>query len=404
MKDLLTGFRNKKGSFVIFAVMVFTSLLIMVAAALNSAGNTAVSGAVDSFGRVWGMSILGEYDVYLKERYGLLGFYGNEFSTEEKLNCYAEYSFKDKSYMRYGGAQCQLADYSLAVPQNLKSQIEKIVVEGLKPSKGKKGDIQYEGLPMRRITSQWIIKSLPSYGKTEEVYILGLINKIKAGAGIGDLMGRLAVDKYIFDFFKDYMDNGDLSDTYYTCEIEYIISGKLSDENAKKSVSRKIKNLRNMLNLYYLYTCPEKRQGAMTLAATLTPGPAATLTQAVILETWAYAEAENDMKILYDQKTVPLLKDDSDWALTLENVFSQDEQDEADYVLPQRVRGEDYHRYLGVLLCGMPEDTKLLRIMDLIQINMKYLYCDYFLLKDYNSGLNFQMTVNGETHEFEEHY
>ena len=42
--------------------------------------------------------------------------------------------------------------------------------------------------------------------------------------------------------------------------------------------------------------------------------------------------------------------------------------------------------------------------MDLIQINMKYLYCDYFLLKDYYTGLKFTMNVNGVEHEFEETY
>ncbi len=59
----------------------------------------------------------------------------------------------------------------------------------------------------------------------------------------------------------------------------------------------------------------------MAAASAVTPGPAALLTQAVILELWAYAEAENDLKILYDKKTVPLLKDDTNWALSIENVL-----------------------------------------------------------------------------------
>ena len=123
-------------------------------------------------------------------------------------------------------------------------------------------------------------------------------------------------------------------------------------------------------------------------------------------------------EILYDKKTVPLLKNDSNWALSIENVFgssteeaeaklnqqSEEESAQTNYVSPQTIEGQEYSKYLGILLCGISEETKLLRIMDLIQINMKYLYSDSFLLSDYNIGLNYQVTVNGRRHEFEEKY
>ena len=50
-------------------------------------------------------------------------------------------------------------------------------------------------------------------------------------------------------------------------------------------------------------------------------------------------------------------------------------------------RGSRIQDYLMVLLCGIGDDTKLYRIMDLIQINMKYVYRDDFLLKEYSGGL-----------------
>ena len=163
-----------------------------------------------------------------------------------------------------------------------------------------------------------------------------------------------------------------------------------------------------MLNLYYLYTCPQKRDSALALAQTFTPGATAFLTQAAILETWAFVEAYNDVKLLNDGRAVPLLKGDSNWALSLENIFNQDAEslkdEEIRYILPQVIEGEDYENYLRVLLCGVPEETKLLRIMDLIQINMKYNYCDYFLIKDYYCGLNYNLRVNGIEYEFEDSY
>ena len=46
----------------------------------------------------------------------------------------------------------------------------------------------------------------------------------------------------------------------------------------------------------------------------------------------------------------------------------------------------------------------MLRMMDLIQINLKYLYLDNFLLKDYYTGLKYEMNVNNKKYEFEEAY
>ena len=74
------------------------------------------------------------------------------------------------------------------------------------------------------------------------------------------------------------------------------------------------------------------------------------------------------------------------------------------YISPPVLEGIDYEGYLQILINMVPERTRLLRIMDLIQINMKYLYCDYFLLSDYYTGLHFSMEVNGRVHHFEENY
>ena len=138
----------------------------------------------------------------------------------------------------------------------------------------------------------------------------------------------------------------------------------------------------------------------MAVAAFLTPGPEAVLTQAALLELWAYAEAENDVALLYENETVPFLKQDSTWALTLENAM--DTQEGA--VRPSCMEGYDYEAYLRVLLPLVSEETRLLRVMDLIQINMKYLYQGAFRLKDYYTGLQFVMKVNGKEHAFEECY
>lgn len=458
MPDLLK--RNKKGSFTVFATMIFAAVLIAAVAAVNAAVGVSYKGAVNSLGKVWGKSILGEYDLFLKERYGIFGFYGNDHSTGEKLKVYADYSFAGKERVEAEDIRADAEKYSLDKTGPLKEQIKDAVSYGAEPksygtpksyggpkfyetpksSSGGKGALGtsseargkiYEKTEDRYIKSKWIEKNLPSYGKTGKLYLTELVNKITDG-GIGELAGQLAVDRYILKFFKNHVNGGGLGETYFSCETEYIISGKLNDKDSRKNVRSKIKTARNMLNLYYLYSCEEKRQATLALAQLATPGAAAYLTQAVIMETWAYMEAENDMDILYSGETVPLLKKDSNWALSLENVFKSDgggvmsktagtnagseragggqtggqagNDAGGGFIRPQEIEGEDYEDYLGVLLLGLTEETKLLRIADLIQINGKYLYCDSFLMKDYCSGLEYGIKVNGHEKSFEEHY
>ena len=142
----------------------------------------------------------------------------------------------------------------------------------------------------------------------------------------------------------------------------------------------------------------------------MTPGPEAVLTQGVLLELWAFAEAENDIAILYDNKSVALLKGDSNWAVSLENAVGQAdfegnaESETRRYIRPESMEGADYEDYLRILMNTVPERIRILRAMDLIQINMKYLYCDYFRIQDYYVGLRYNFIVNNKEHLFEETY
>ena len=138
----------------------------------------------------------------------------------------------------------------------------------------------------------------------------------------------------------------------------------------------------------------------MALAVLLTPGPEAALTQAALLELWAFAEAENDVKLLYADETVPLVKTDATWALTLENAMNAPDGP----IHPAVSEGYPYESYLRILLSLIPEETRLLRVMDLIQINMKFLYNGTFRLKDYYTGLSFTLKVNGKEYDFKECY
>ena len=401
---------GKKGSYTVFLAMFLSGMILMSGAVINAAHNKAIDSSCEDLGRVWAYSILGEYDRALRDRYGLYGYYGNEDMVREKLETYAKRSFGKKKYIKTADIVCRVQDHKLMDLASMKNQISHLTLSLWKPVPFEEDNDQEapgeytegEQKSSRYISAKWIIEALPSRCYDGDP---------AGGTWIG---GNVSETAYIFKAFKDHVDDRDLGKTYFDNEIEYIISGKLNDEKSRKAVYDKMIIERNGMNLIYLYSCTEKRQAALEAAELITPGPEAVLTQALILETWAFLEARNDMALLYDGKRVPVFKKDENWALgldaALDSEFGDDKEGELDtreskkYVEPRSIEGQDYGDYLKTLLLTVPEDTRLLRIMDLIQINMKYAYCDYFLMDDYYYGLKYEMTVNGRKHEFEERF
>ena len=428
--------------------MLFSSMMIMASAAIYAAGQNAISSTTESFGRLWAKSILAEYDQNLKDRYGMFAYYGNEQLTGQKLDYYAAYTASYKKYIKYEVTSCELDDYKLLTEENFLSQVEAAVLAGVKPkalvrdassaletsadsetdadSDSSAGSGSNSGSAStgvsggeygsRYVKNERIIKALPSGGLEGGISVTSLAEKLKDGISADSLISSSAQHVYIFKYFKDYLHERELGETYFQNEIEYILTGKLDDQKSKKKVGNSIIVLRNALNLAYLYSCQEKRDAALAVAEILMP-TAPIITQALILEGWAYMEARNDLKILYDGKQVPIMKADDNWAISLENLLaaeygvdtegnelSGEYKEKKSYVSPQKIEGKDYEFYLKILVSAMPTDTLSKRMMDLIQINMKYLYCDYFLVEDYYVGVKYSIEVNGKSHEFEEKY
>ena len=62
---------------------------------------------------------------------------------------------------------------------------------------------------------------------------------------------------------------------------------------------------------------------------------------------------------------------------------------------PGNVDGPDYGGYLAVLLYAMNREVKIMRAMDLIQINMRRCYYGSFRIRDYSCGLDAELKING---------
>ena len=426
------GAGGKRGSFAILATILFSSMMILAAAAVHAAGEDAIASTTDSFGPLWGRSILAEYDTNLKDRYGIFAYSGNKLQVEEKIKKYVKYSFGSKKYVTVGACNCELSGYELVDSDNFFQQIKEAVAYDAKPTlddglltavqsvNSGGSDSESSSVSNRYIKNKAIINALPSGGDAKGIEISGLTEKVKEAKSLSDVIDDSAETVYIFRFFKDYVNDRNLGETYFNNEIEYIITGKLNDSRSKKAVKNYLTVLRNALNLVYLYSCDEKREATLAVAEVLMP-EAPIITQALIMESWAFWEARNDVKLLHAGKTVPLVKKDENWATSLENMLAEEYSCDAEgnelvgtgsassesgssYILPQKVEGQDYEDYLKIFVAALPKETKKVRILDLIQINMKYLYCDYFLIDDYYTGLSYSIEINGGKHEFEERY
>lgn len=156
-------------------------------------------------------------------------------------------------------------------------------------------------------------------------------------------------------------------------EMEYILNGKKNDRENLENTIRKLFALRAGCNLFFLLQNPEKKAEAEGMAAAITAAAASPVltdvTKSLILCGWSMAEAVLDVKTLCANGTIPLLKGPGDWKTSLA---------EAADVLGGRgaassagKKGLSYKQYLEVLLLPMKKGDKVLRIMDLVQTDLR---------------------------------
>lgn len=155
-------------------------------------------------------------------------------------------------------------------------------------------------------------------------------------------------------------------------ELEYILAGKSSDIENLRWVAGRLILLREAANAMYLYSDRTKVTEADVMAwglaiVSLKPSLQPLIKNSILLA-WAYAESVLDVRRLFSGERVPLLKSRETWHLSLEHML--------DYVmhlgeLEDEQEGLDYEAYLRLLLLMENEDTKTLRFMDVIEMNMR---------------------------------
>ena len=192
---------------------------------------------------------------------------------------------------------------------------------------------------------------------------------------------KVMLSEYILCHMENYTNASGENALDY--EAEYIISGKASDKENLASTAKKLILIKAGCNMISILKDGEKRSEAALLAAAVATAvgfpQAEQIVELLILSAWSLAEAVVDVKTLLSGGKVPIIKKGDEWSLSLTGLknFTGSESSGKSFE-----NGLDYEAYLRALLLIKNRQTQLLRIMDVIQANMRLKENDTFRIKD----------------------
>lgn len=411
---------SKKGVTSVYLTMILASVLLLVGLFIHAASQTAGRSYADAVFDLAGRSVLSEYDRELQKRYGIFAVRTDESSAEEKLKYYADYSFHDnylkevlrgRSYtdalkLKLDSVHVNLKGYSMTDTGRFQRQ----VLDDMKSGLLKDDHVAEEMHPTQgqdiTLRNEQIINSLPSKGYKSSLFtdLKGIVeNGLPSLSEIAkNEKDNYLVNEYIIGHFLNRGRGQEARDTFFQNEAEYILKGNFSDAQNYSGVRSDLFIMRNVLNLAHIYRDPEKRSKVLEIAAALTLGEGTEIGAAVVAEAWAAAESENDLLLLEAGKKVAFIKNRDNWAVPVSGSLEYIWTDE--YRQPKKMTGYDYEDYLRILLFLENREQKLLRCMDLIQLNMKGGSNRDFDLKEYYGGFQFEAVVKDRKFTYIQQY
>ncbi|MDR1572299.1 MAG: DUF5702 domain-containing protein [Clostridiales Family XIII bacterium] len=451
--------RGKRGSTSVFLAIALASMLVVAGVLVRAAGLSAGRSYGDAVFQMAGRSLLSEYDRRLYHDYGIFGLRADESSARAKLLHYSDASLERKSAAgrrtvwlmpcEASGLEVDLKEFSLLNPDvferqalsDIKYVMANRLAEGLTPAKKAPASAAKGDAGDREINNQVVLGNLPSKG-------LGgggpsVPGMLAAGLpSASDLLGgsskSFLLSEYLLARFSH--GNGGSSslaenhESFYENEIEYLLAGKSSDKANIDAVKAKLRLLRFALNEVSIHTDREKMSQASNLASYLAsilpPTPLTPFLGEMIIAVWTVLETGNDLKLIEAGEKVALVKNPRQWAIGIDavpgvivsyikgfravegsDVNVLDVKDQAEAVAggsgpisPEDRSGFSYRDYLRLFLYFTGRETKLLRAMDLIQINMKAGYYGDFLMQEHYAGLRYSVTMNGDDYSYTQRY
>lgn len=384
--------------------------MMVVVVLVNSAVMVSDYSYCDCVIQLAGRSVLSEYHKALKDKYGIMAFKSYNRDVNDKLRFYMNGSFDSKmqrnnlTLIKPGlkSITCDMSMYTLMDTDNFENDI----VDYMKYPKlkqQKKEQKVYEG--KGKIINGRIINSLPSKGIAGENFKIGNLFS-KGMPSWKELTSQntknLIVNEYILNNFNYRLGWESPTETYFKNELEYILYGKLSDSENQDNFIKDFRAMRVILNSAHIYADCEKRKQILELAEIMTPGPEAAITAVALAESWAYAESLNDVKLILAGEKVALNKNRQDWALGLESAVKEGRGE--GYIKPASDNGRTYKDYLRLFLYFEDREVKLMRVMDLIQINIQGGFDDRFYIKDCYVGFQYRAMINGQEYCYVQKY
>lgn len=417
----------------VFLSLVFVALMGVIVASIAVCRALVVKSHAEGYGRLWGKAILSEYDRHLLGDYGLMAYQGDDREVAKKLAFYASYSLEDRLDIDLGKPSAYLYPYRMSHPDQFRKALKaSFATEAGKHILSKhqrivRNDTGETSAP-RKIGNRVVLDTLRSHG-SENATETAFLREIKEGDLAGRIKkstsGTLPEMMFVKAYLGNHLTAASEKETFFRNEWEYIVKGSEDDAKNFSACRRRIFLIRNVLNLMALYQDPEKVEVIVAAAELITPGPAAALTQILLAEAWAALESEADVQTLVDGGRVPLIKTAGTWKTDLGDVLESDtvtkqlDEDAQKRLVDSKgtlltAQGKDaikevkdgqtYEDYLLFLIMMTGEEVRLLRIMDIVQIDMKIRYYEDFNFEEYYCGIGFNVRANGAKYEIEDAY
>lgn len=181
---------------------------------------------------------------------------------------------------------------------------------------------------------------------------------------------ELLFQQYLMKKFGCYGKELDKSKLKY--QLEYILAGQNTDWDNLDKVARRIVHIREAANLCYILADETKKEQARTIASvlaavTVCPELVEPVTY-TILYAWAYLESLQDLKILLTGGRVPVTKTSATWKTKLSHFLNI----KGNLVTASGSEsGMSYEEYLQVLLFMQDKDSKAMRAMDIMEMDIR---------------------------------
>lgn len=399
---------NKKGSSSVFLMVIFAALVAITFTLIYGVREDSVSSRVDGIINLAGDSLMSEFDYNVQKEYGLFMICGTDDELSDKLESYIDYTIADMEEVNLESTNVSTGKFSVIDKELIEEQILEYMklmeAEGVLDKLAGSDSNKENHMEEKTLRHGPTIVSLPSQ-MVPSKKLTALAESIAANAGKVDEVFKKGTEKYLINRYilTHFNCRNSLVNTehFFRNEGEYILGGELSDRKNEKRVEMALKVMRFPLNLAHIYSDPEKEAATMAMAQAMTPGAAAVVTQATLASTWAYAEADNDVELIFTGHKVPMIKDKYSWAMDLDSAI---EGVLGGTAMPEVDKGYDYDKYLQILLFFQNENIKIARILDLIQINTRKDYNKDFVIQEYSTGVTIDVTVNGKRYSYEKQY